>query len=185
VNALSELGFTPADFVDDSVYPLLEQPLPSLCADRVDYFLRDGIACGEIGQPFVNTFLRQLVVVDGKIAMADMGLARTAVDLFARMNAHWWASDSEAFIYNRFADVLRQAMESGVIGHADLLTSDDEVIDRIEATGDTALRKSLQAIRSFCPSDLGGFVPKVIPKHRWIDPPVWKHGKVQPFSEWN
>ncbi len=185
VNALSDLGFIPADFEDDSVYPLLEQPLPSLCADRVDYFLRDGIACGEIGHPFVNAFLRQLVVVDGKIAMADLGLARTAVDLFARMNAHWWASDSEAFIYNRFADVLRRAMESGVIGHADLLTSDDEVIDRIEATGDPALRQSLQAIRSFCPSDLGGFVPNVIPKHRWIDPPVWNHGKVQPFSEWN
>jgi hypothetical protein len=76
-------------------------------------------------------------------------------------------------------------MESGVIGDADLLTSDDEVIHRIEATGDSALKQSLQAIRSFCPADLGGFVPKVIPKHRWIDPPVWNHGKVQPFSHWN
>src|SRR3954453_15498340 len=34
--ALRELGFQPRDFFDDSIYPLLERPLPSLCADRLD-----------------------------------------------------------------------------------------------------------------------------------------------------
>ncbi|MEI7923619.1 MAG: HD domain-containing protein [Planctomycetota bacterium] len=185
VKALEKIGYEPNDFEDDSKYRLLEQPLPGLCADRIDYFLRDGLACGEIGQPFVTSFLSQLVVAEGEIAMADLGVARMAVDLFARMNSHWWASDSEAFIYNQFADILRQAMAAGVITDADLLTSDDEVIQRIESTGDASLKAQLEAIRSFCPSDLGGFVPKVIPKHRWIDPPVWKNGKLGPFSEWN
>ena len=46
--AVARLGFSPRDFYDDSVYPLLERPLPWLCADRLDYFLRDGLACGVV-----------------------------------------------------------------------------------------------------------------------------------------
>src|SRR5437588_759800 len=33
--ALASMGFAPRDFFDDSIYPLLERPLPSLCADRL------------------------------------------------------------------------------------------------------------------------------------------------------
>ncbi len=43
---LRALGFAPEDFYDDTVFPLLEQPLPWMCADRFDYFLRDSLACG-------------------------------------------------------------------------------------------------------------------------------------------
>ena len=45
VAVLAELGYKPEEFFDDAVYPLLEQPLPGLCADRLDYFFRDSLAC--------------------------------------------------------------------------------------------------------------------------------------------
>ena len=48
VAALAGWAFSPAEFYDDSIYPLLEQPIPWLCADRLDYFLRDGLACGVV-----------------------------------------------------------------------------------------------------------------------------------------
>lgn len=182
VEALAAMGYAPADFLDDSAYPLLERPLPELCADRVDYFLRDGLACGEIGQPFVTAVLRSLVVVNDRIAVADRALAATMAESFSRMNDHWWASDSESFIYNRFADLLRRSIEAGVIHEDDLLGSDDEVIALIESRGDDSLRQALEAIRGFCPSDLADFRPTVIPKKRWIDPPVWHAGRLERLS---
>src|SRR5215210_3518795 len=45
-DALARLGFAPHEFFDDAIYPLLERPLPWLCADRLDYFFRDSLACG-------------------------------------------------------------------------------------------------------------------------------------------
>ena len=51
--AIARLGYSPSDFYDDSIYPLLEQPIPWLCADRLDYFLRDGSACGVVTPDFV------------------------------------------------------------------------------------------------------------------------------------
>lgn len=182
VRALGEMGYEPGQFEHDSDYTLLERPLPELCADRIDYFLRDGLACGEIGRPFVTAVLRSLVVVNDRIAVADQALAESMSEAFTRMNDHWWASDSESFIYNRFADLLRKSIDQRVITEEDLLGSDDEVIALIETRGDDSLRQALQAIRSFCLSDLADFRPTVIPKKRWIDPPVWQGGKLEPLS---
>jgi len=182
VEALAAMGYAPDDFMDDSAYTLLERPLPELCADRIDYFLRDGLACDEIGRPFVTAVLRSLVVVNDRIAVADRALALSMAEAFDRMNDHWWASDSESFIYNRFADLLRRAIAAGAITENDLLGSDDEVIALIENRGDAGLRQSLHEIRNFCPSDLADFQPTVIPKKRWIDPPVWHGGKLERLS---
>ncbi|MDY6761594.1 MAG: HD domain-containing protein, partial [Candidatus Nanohaloarchaea archaeon] len=38
---LQEHGFVLDDILDESAFPLLERDLPDLCADRIDYFLRD------------------------------------------------------------------------------------------------------------------------------------------------
>lgn len=32
--------------MDETAFPLLEQPSPRLCADRIDYFLRDCVGLG-------------------------------------------------------------------------------------------------------------------------------------------
>ncbi len=55
--ALARLGYSPGEFYDDSIYPLLEQPIPLLCADRLDYFLRDGLACGVVTSDFIERIL--------------------------------------------------------------------------------------------------------------------------------
>ena len=41
---LSRHGLDERRVLNPDHYPLLEQPLPLLCADRLDYFLRDGVA---------------------------------------------------------------------------------------------------------------------------------------------
>src|SRR3954453_15493226 len=96
VAALGRLGYTPDEFFDDSVYPLLERPLPWLCADRVDYFLRDSLACGVSTPASVARALAALTVVDGTLAFRDLAVARETADLFAIMNRDWWASPIES-----------------------------------------------------------------------------------------
>ena len=41
---LKEYGFDTERFFNESNFPLLEKPLPDLCADRIDYTLRDLVA---------------------------------------------------------------------------------------------------------------------------------------------
>jgi uncharacterized protein len=180
--ALAGLGYSPCDFYDDSVYPLLEQPIPVLCADRLDYFLRDGLACDVVKPEFVKRILGCLAVVDHRIVLTDVTVAHEATALFATMNRDWWASPVEAFIYNEFADALREGLRLGAIEHDDLLTEDMLVLEKLEAAGSRRIAKKLQLIRQLDPELALDYVPRIVPKERWLDPPVLSKGAVQQLS---
>jgi HD superfamily phosphohydrolase len=180
--ALAGLGYSPCDFYDDSVYPLLEQPIPVLCADRLDYFLRDGLACDVVKPEFVKRILGCLAVIDHRIVLTDVTVAHEATALFATMNRDWWASPVEAFIYNEFADALREGLRLGAIERDDLLTEDMLVLEKLEAAGSRRIAKKLQLIRQLDPELALGYVPRIVPKERWLDPPVLIKGAVQQLS---
>jgi HD superfamily phosphohydrolase len=172
VDALDRLGFSPGEFLDDSVFPLLERPLPWLCADRLDYFFRDSLACGVSSPPLVSRLLETLDVVDRTIVFTQVAAAREATELFAIMNREWWASPTEAYIYNEFASALRTAFDSGVLVEDDLMADDALVLSRLRASGDPSITDALSRIEHFDAGRLADYVPRVIPKVRWLDPPV-------------
>jgi hypothetical protein len=170
--ALGRMGFRPDDFYDDTVYRLLERPLPWLCADRLDYFLRDSLACDVSTPASAARTLAAITIVDGLIAFSDAAVARDAVDRFAVMNRHWWASDTEAYIYNEFADALREGFRLGALAEGDLLGDDDTVLARLRSARSPLIDAKLEHIEHFHPERLVGYVPRVVPKLRWLDPPV-------------
>ncbi len=170
---LAALGYVPEDFYDDSIYPLLEQPLPRLCADRLDYFLRDSLACEVTTPRQVRRFLDHLTVVNGtSIAFTDAEVAREAAERFALMNRDWWASPTEAFIYNEFADALRAGFECGVLDLGALLGDDESVLRKLESSADPRVLEKLDRVVHFQADSIVDFRPKIRPKTRWIDPPV-------------
>ncbi len=173
VAPLADLGYVPEDFYDDSIYPLLEQPLPRLCADRLDYFFRDSLACGATTVEQIRRFLDYLTVVDGcSIAFTDAAVAREAAECFALMNREWWASPTEAFIYNEFADALRAGFDCGVLDIGSLLGDDDSVLAKLQHSGDPRIAAKLDRVLHFEIESIADFTPKVHPKTRWIDPPI-------------
>ncbi len=181
--ALQRIGFAPSDFYDDRVYRLLERPLPWLCADRIDYFLRDSLTC-EVSTPAsAQQTLSRLTVVDETIVFTDISVARDAVQRFAEMNRRWWASPTEAYIYNEFADALREGFRLGVLDEASLLEDDMQVLKRLQESSSPLISEKLDHILHFRPELLEGFVPQVIPKTRWLDPPVLVGKTLKRLSE--
>ena len=180
---LDRMGYAPEEFYDDSIYPLLERPLPLLCADRLDYFLRDSLACGVSTPESVARCLAHIVVVDDMIAFTNASEARDAVERFAEMNRQYWAGDVEAFIYNEFADALREGLRIGALREPDLLKDDAHVLSRLRSSGNARIAEALENIEHFRPERLAGFVAKVAPKVRWLDPPVVRDGMAVRLSE--
>ncbi len=181
--ALKRLGFEPEEFFDDSVYPLLERPLPMLCADRLDYFFRDGLTCSVVSLTDVEVWLEALIVLDNTIAFREPGIARLAVDKFAVMNRNWWASNVESFIYNEFGDALREAMRSGALRECDLLGDDSHVLSCLKSARNESIDQSLRRIYHFQLDMLNGFVQRIEPKERWLDPPVLAGRTLKRLSE--
>lgn len=183
--AIRALGFRPADFYDDAIYPLLERPLPLLCGDRLDYFMRDSLACGVLDRGDVGRILEHVSVVDSTIVLTDLDVARDAVRWFGLMNKDWWASETEAFIYNEFADALREGFRVGALHPDDMMSEDDKVLAKLDAAGSPLIASKLETIRTFRPERAVGYSPRVTPKVRWLDPPVLLDGVVRGVSEWS
>ena len=166
VAGLRPLGFSPEDFSDDSVYPLLERPIPWLCADRLDYFFRDGLACGVLTPEEVAVALAHLTSIDRTIVFTDLAVARAMVAKFAVMNRDWWAGPTEAFIYNEFADALREGFRLGVLHEEDLLADDAHVLARLQAASSPLIAEKLDHVLNFRPER----VACVRPPHHPQDP---------------
>lgn len=181
--AIGRLGHHPSEFYDDAIYPLLERPLPWLCADRLDYFFRDSLACGVSSPAAVARMLRHLTVADRTIAFQSVTVAREAAALFAVMNRDWWASATEGYIYNEFAEALREGFRIGALDQNDLLSDDDHVLARLEQSGCPEILETLDRVRHFRIERLQGYTPRIAPKVRWLDPPIVMGSSLRRLSE--
>ena len=153
---------------------LLEQPLPALCADRLDYFLRDAVTIGLVSTEQVTQLLGHLGVWNGRIVVDEAESALCLGDLFLATDDHIYTSVQEVGWYAVMAEALRAALEAGVIAEADLWQTDQLVLDRLRSAHLPAidrwlslLRPDVQFIRDDAHPDL-----VVLPKVRAIDPLV-------------
>ena len=73
----------------------------------------------------------------------------------------------------------------GALRKTDLYEDDAHVLFCLQAARNALIDAKLDRIIHFTSERLIGFVPTVIPKTRWIDPPVRVDGKVKRLSEWN
>ena len=183
VRALTAMGLEPQMFYDDTIYPLLEQPLPLLCADRLDYFCRDSLTCSVTTPSQVTRFIDHLVVIGEMIAFNDVDVAREAVERFGEMNRQWWAGATEAFIYNEFADAIREAFRLGVLRKADLFGDDALVLGKLRASRSPVIVSKLNAVMRFRHEMVAGYTPRVAPKTRWLDPMVLDGMNLRRLSE--
>ena len=167
-------------------FSLLEQPLPLLCADRLDYFLRDGVSdLGAFSQETAREFLPHLRVWDGQIVVDDRSAARWLGDRFIELDDVCWCSVQEVGWYAVMARALRAAIARGVITEADFAGADAELLARLRAADApdvqrwlALLRPEVDFVRDTAAPDL-----IVLPKVRAVDPPVLVGEQVAPLSQ--
>ena len=179
---------------DAENFALLEQPLPQLCADRLDYFLRDGVVdVGLFSAADARTLLSHLRVWEacgeagrtGQIVVDDLDAARWLGEQFIRLDDVCWCSVQEVGWYAVMAEALRAALDLGVIVEADFTGTDADLFERLHAANAPAiqrwlalLRRDVDFVRDPAHPDLFA-----LPKVRAIDPPVLLDGYATPLSQ--
>ena len=117
------------------------------------------------------------------IAFNDPVVAREAAERFSVMNRDWWASATEAYIYNEFADAIREAFRTGLLRKADLLGDDSQVLGKLRAAKVGRIGEKLQHVLRFRPESVHGYAPKIPPKLRWLDPSVLEGTTLRRLSD--
>lgn len=175
------------DFIDDAAYPLLEQPSPALCADRLDYFLRDSFDLGLTTAHDIATVLAQLFVHEGRIVLRNLNTARWLAETYLATNQASWANFREVGLYETTAHALRTALQIGAISAADLWSTDEALWRKLNAIPNAELRRCLQAVTAQTQFVWEEHHPDFLvrPKLRTIDPHVFHAGKLALVSEFD
>jgi len=181
---LAQYGYDWTDFLDERRFPLLEQPSPRLCADRIDYFLRDCHGLGLATGDEITVALSHLQVVNGRIATKTIATARWLAETYLQADDASWANFREVGLYEVTAQAIRRGLQVGAISEADFWLTDEPFWQKLHTHGDAELQARLQLVSAQTQFVWDEDSPTfwVSTKLRSIDPDVVVDGALRPLS---
>ena len=178
---LSKYGYNYEDILlDDSKWTLLERSAPELCADRVDYTLRDMYTYGYISLEEVHSFLEDVIAVDGKMVLRSIEMAEWFAETYYKEVIDFFMKPMNIYGNDMLAKTLKLALHKGVIHADDFLLEDDELISKLQHCSDPEVHALLSKVHPNVKvkEDRNNYDLYQKNKVRLIDPPLLHEGKV-------
>jgi HD superfamily phosphohydrolase len=182
---LEKHGLNPARIVDESNFPLQENSLPDICADRIDYFLRT--LCKEVKGFKQQAFshLSNLRVHENKFILNDRESAKAYATDFMMLDATIWADPTEIASFKLLADAIKLAIQKGFLKEEDMFQDDAFVLNALKQSAD----KEISEILALLTPDFkveeaeDEFDFQVKTKCRFVDPEFLENGALLRLSE--
>lgn len=172
--------------LDDKNFPLKETELPDLCADRIDYSVRDMLIHKKITVSVVNELLDNLTVQDKKWVFKNLAGAKQFAEIFSTANTELYCGIKSAVMFQTVSDYLRYALDKKYIVKADLFGTDMEVIEKINhhLAYDTELNKYWARMNNKYGYEINleNYDARVVCKSRVVDPLFLKDGIITRYS---
>ncbi|KAJ5403637.1 hypothetical protein N7509_003508 [Penicillium cosmopolitanum] len=185
---LTQYGFGNLKPLDEELFRLVEMPSPHLCADRLDYALRDALAfekltldqVREIYQslkafPSASSPTRILVLENEKHALV---LARA----YQATDRDVWSNRAQANLYRRTGSIIRELVYSGRVKEEELWNLSDEdfwALLRRQATPEILVEMDKMETQGL-PNEEELRLPRDA-KIRTIDPDVFQSSQKDPL----
>lgn len=176
---LKRHSFDLGRIADCHQFGLLERDAPDLCADRVDYTLRELYSDGTV----IDFGIDDFISLDGQIAMHDQKSALGFAQSYLNLQITNWGHFESANRYRMIAHALKRAMGIGILQFADLWRDDEYCLNRLETKGDKEILKMLKRLnrKSLSEELLTG--QRVHKKFRFVDPLFLCDGQLLRLSD--
>ncbi|PFF06341.1 hypothetical protein CN315_20480 [Bacillus cereus] len=178
---LAKYGYNYEDILlDDSKWTLLERSAPELCADRVDYTLRDMYTYGYISLEEVHSFLEDVIAVEGKMVLQSIEMADWFTETYYKEVIDFFMKPMNIYGNDMLAKTLKLAIHKKIIQADDFLLEDDELILKLKQCSDPEVHALVSKVHPNVKvkEDRNDFDLQQKNKVRLIDPPLLHDGKV-------
>ena len=174
-----------AHFVtDDANFSLLEQPIPALCADRIDYFLRDLL---EWHRPSaeIESYLQSLTTFRGVFVFNNQATAKKFGLAFMKQCREVWNGPKTLLAFELTAKAIKQGLDKKILTEDDLFETDHFVIEKLAKNADRQLQETLDLLTPEIKfvEDPANFDLHSRGKLRYVDPAVLIDGHTTILSE--
>ncbi len=162
-------------------FTLLEREAPSLCADRIDYCLRELILDSE--RDYVQSIFLDLENKNNQIVFRNKKTAEIFAKEYQKMQRNHWGGNQARTRYYILSNVLKKALESKIILLEDLNKTDDFVLEKLTSCNDQFILENLNLLKSNLKiiEDENGIELKK--KFRYIDPEISVNGSFKKLSD--
>lgn len=164
-------------------FVMLEQPLPNLCADRIDYNIQGAYFQNFITKEEAQQIFLDLSFNEGKWIMTKQDLAAKLAYFSLFMTKDCWGSAANFITSKWLAEAILQGIKIGAISWPEFQSgTDQEIWERLSAAQDPLIKSKMRMLRSpssyyrlVDPSQAQLFIPF---KCRGIDPWIHQNGKI-------
>lgn len=128
-------------------YRILEQDLPDLCTDRIEYNLHGAYLERLLTKEEISTIVRDLRHEDGRWYFMNESSALLFAHASLTLTEHTFGSWWNLFTYKEAAAALKKALESGIVSYDDIhFSHDDEIWHRLHGSDDDSIRCALDRV---------------------------------------
>lgn len=169
-------------------FTALDQPLPNLCADRLEYNIQGGLLRGLIAKEDFDLIVEKIVFENGAWVINNLQLARKLGACSLIMTETLWGAAWEALAYRFTADALRKAFEIGIVTFDEFHFSTDSLVwNKLAASTDERIAERVHLMQNihdiFYLTELGQEDLLIRLKFRGVDPLVLHEGQIMPLTQ--
>ncbi|KAI6086266.1 hypothetical protein F4821DRAFT_238847 [Hypoxylon rubiginosum] len=188
---LAKHGFGDLKPLDEELYPLVEMPTPHLCADRLDYGLRDTVGFGNLTLEDARRVVASLKAFPGAaspdrlLVLQDRVAALRLAKGYMAADRDVWGNPAHGDLYMRTAELMRVAIRSGGVPEEELWRlSDEEFWSKMREVLDANGREAMKRLESEGLPDAKELPLPRGAKVRTIDPDIYdaSSNKAVPLS---
>ncbi len=143
---LIQHGFDPEDFLEAERYPLLEQPIPELCGDRIDYFLRHLVHEYQETETGKRLFLSVRFDSEKGFFITDPYSGKEFTKWFLQLNREIFCDAKMVGVSAILGRAIQRGLELRVLDKKNLWETDEAVLNRLKKSTDLQIQTDLKRV---------------------------------------
>ncbi|UPM55045.1 HD domain-containing protein [Gottfriedia acidiceleris] len=134
------------EIFDIDKWEILEKELPKLCADRIDYTLRDMHTYFGIPKKEIELFLNSLVIVNGEICVNSIEMAEWFTVIYYKLAIDYFLGPISIYSYDSLSKIIKLALQKGISKLDDLLLDDMQLMTLIQESNDKEIQELINSL---------------------------------------
>lgn len=179
---LNKYGFSEKRILEEKNFSLLEKDSPDLCADRIDYSIRQ---LKRWFRPDIVEFsIKGFTNYNGEIVFSNKDSAKMFAKSFLDLQTKFWGGYESVKRYHLFSKALEIAMENGLLQRKDFFENEKHILKVLKNSKIKEINQILEILGSKkLKKELKKDGEKVFKKFRFVDPKVIVKGNLMRLSE--
>lgn len=143
---LEKYGYKIDDVLDDHPdFKGLEQPLPDLCADRIEYNLHTALVFDLMTKNEIQAIVKALNFQHGYWYFTDLEAARAFANLSLYFTKNFWGCGENSLCNEWFAEALKIALNHQILDLDEIhFSTDRHVLEKLLASQNSTIQELLE-----------------------------------------